>query len=544
MSPFRSLAVKAQSRDSWWSLGAMLLTIAALAWQAGAALECPKPVEKAPVTFPKELLNDFSDERMFSGYINVTDRDFLFYWFVEAKATRNTRTANVPVILWSNGGPGCTSMEGATTEIGPLLLKGVKTGDGYSGRLSSNPFAWNHRAHIIFVDQPRYVGYSTGSGPFVLSSKDAAADIVQFIRGWRRLFPQFANSKFVLASESYGGHYVPAWAEAILEFNRKTPSEEISVAGVVLSNTCIDQRLQGFSAFKRFARKQSLIPSNAYPTSMASARFQIWNYKKYMPNTYDYRRVSAGSCCGCMGYNYSSFDRWFSSANVRRALNVCGNAGQASFGGCGAGCITFPKSFDAGETVDNVATIAKLLELKIQVLMVYGMKDTTCNYEGGYAVASALRWKKADLWAKSSLKDLFLNGEVAGKVQSGGGLTWMQIEEAGHMNPADNPRAALFAFNKLFDDLDLTEASSHGIFQTKDEDFMPSQRIGRQDLGTWRITTLLLGLFFTLVLLIAVRSMVWRGFVLGQLDFQSVDSRELELQELTDGLTRVESDAI
>lgn len=154
---------------------------------------------------------------------------------------------------------------------------------------------------------------------------------------------------------------------------------------------------------------------------IAELRFQIWNYKKYMPNTYDYRRTSAGSCCGCMGYNYSSFDRqesdsirtisiyfvfvfslslaglagtlsmpliyamrWFSSANVRRALNVCGNAGEASFGGCGAGCITFPKSFDAGETVDNVAIIAKLLELKIQVLMVmvYGMKDTTCNYEG------------------------------------------------------------------------------------------------------------------------------------------------------------------
>ena len=67
------------------------------------------------------------------GYINVTDRDFLFYWFVEAKDTRSNGNANPPVILWSNGGPGCTSMEGATTEIGPLLLKGVKTGDGYSG---------------------------------------------------------------------------------------------------------------------------------------------------------------------------------------------------------------------------------------------------------------------------------------------------------------------------------------------------------------------------------------------------------------------------
>ena len=95
--------------------------------------------------------------------------------------------------------------------------------------------------------------------------------------GWRRLFPQFASSKFVLATESYGGHYVPAWRKPFWNSterdlaasedeewwrfsktngyscgfladrvsNLRTPSEEILVAGVVLSNTCIDQRLQG-----------------------------------------------------------------------------------------------------------------------------------------------------------------------------------------------------------------------------------------------------------------------------------------------------------
>lgn len=42
----------------------------------------------------------------------------------------------------------------------------------------------------------------------------------------------------------------------------------------------------------------------------------------------------------------------------------------------------FPKSFGANDTLDNVGMISKLLEMKIRVLMVYGMKDTTCNYEG------------------------------------------------------------------------------------------------------------------------------------------------------------------
>ncbi len=41
--------------------------------------------------------------------------------------------------------------------------------------------------------------------------------------GWRRLFPQLQSSKFILASESYGGHYVPAWANAIFDFNQKRP---------------------------------------------------------------------------------------------------------------------------------------------------------------------------------------------------------------------------------------------------------------------------------------------------------------------------------
>ena len=45
---------------------------------------------------------------------------------------------------------------------------------------------------------------------------------------------------------------------------------------------------------------------------------------------------------------------------------------------------------------------------------------------GGYAIASALRWKGADLFAKSNLQDIYLNGEVAGQEKSGGGLTWIQ----------------------------------------------------------------------------------------------------------------------
>lgn len=57
------------------------------------------------------------DFEMASGYINVTSEDFLFYWYMGAAPTA---PSEAPVLFWSNGGPGCSAMEGATTEGSPI----------------------------------------------------------------------------------------------------------------------------------------------------------------------------------------------------------------------------------------------------------------------------------------------------------------------------------------------------------------------------------------------------------------------------------------
>lgn len=56
---------------------------------------------------------------MYSGYLQgSSDNIQLHYVFVEAK--NNSDVA--PLVLWLNGGPGCSSLMGMFTENGPLLV--------------------------------------------------------------------------------------------------------------------------------------------------------------------------------------------------------------------------------------------------------------------------------------------------------------------------------------------------------------------------------------------------------------------------------------
>jgi carboxypeptidase C (cathepsin A) len=52
----------------------------------------------------------------YSGYINATDTKQLHYVFVESK----NDPANDPVLIWFNGGPGCSSLLGFMQENGPI----------------------------------------------------------------------------------------------------------------------------------------------------------------------------------------------------------------------------------------------------------------------------------------------------------------------------------------------------------------------------------------------------------------------------------------
>ena len=75
----------------------------------------------------------------------------IFYWLFEPGDNGGSYKGEIPLILWLNGGPGCSSMDGLWLENGPLRLKAGDNG----WTIDVNPHSWhNAPAWTLYVDQP------------------------------------------------------------------------------------------------------------------------------------------------------------------------------------------------------------------------------------------------------------------------------------------------------------------------------------------------------------------------------------------------------
>ncbi|MCO5591534.1 hypothetical protein L7F22_045519 [Adiantum nelumboides] len=110
--------------------------------------------------------------KQYSGYItvNASAGRALFYWFIEADSHSAHQK---PLILWLNGGPGCSSIAyGAIEEIGPFTVLPNASG------LSIKTHAWNKVANLLFLESPAGVGFSyTNTSSDLKTSGDKQTEI-------------------------------------------------------------------------------------------------------------------------------------------------------------------------------------------------------------------------------------------------------------------------------------------------------------------------------------------------------------------------------
>jgi len=194
--------------------------------------------------------------------------------------------------------------------------------------------------------------------------------------GWLELFPEYKGRELFLTSESYGGHYVPAWAHAINDYNEATPNSPLNLKGLVIGNGDLGDigltEKEQNDYYSTFLKAKDLLPQNATPTDMDDADAMSQKYIGYAANYYDYR-IKDLDCPTCQSYNYSDMDDFINAATTRTALHACGDAGQESFGpfwpggDSGGGCINFPSDFDKDDKFDYLGSFTRCLEKGIRV---------------------------------------------------------------------------------------------------------------------------------------------------------------------------------
>ncbi|XP_070192547.1 venom serine carboxypeptidase-like isoform X3 [Littorina saxatilis] len=156
----------------------------------------------------------------YKGYLTVDEQyeSNMFFWFFPAE-----NKPDAPLLLWLNGGPGSPSTFGALLENGPLALN-------EQGMLERRSVSWTESFHMLYIDNPVGVGYSSTNNPNGYSrnmddtSKNLYSALVQFFQ----LFPQYAKNEFYAGGQSYACKYVAPLGRYIHDRNND-PQRKVSI---------------------------------------------------------------------------------------------------------------------------------------------------------------------------------------------------------------------------------------------------------------------------------------------------------------------------
>ncbi|PNW71099.1 hypothetical protein CHLRE_17g746597v5 [Chlamydomonas reinhardtii] len=254
--------------------------------------------------------------RHFAGYVTVDEARGrrLFYYFVESERD----PANDPVVLWLNGGPGCSSFDGFVYEQGPFLYDLIPGPGGRGAQavsLRRNPHAWSKVANMIFLDSPAGVGlsYSEHAADYVVDDGRTAQDADAFLRGWFARYPQYQANDFYVSGESYAGIYVPNLVREVLIGNEAGEEPNINLVGYLVGNGCTDERYDG-NAHPLYAATKSLLPWRQFRQLEAECGGEYWNR-------------TGGSTCDKL---WGKLSANLAALNIYNTLQDCFHDGPAS----------------------------------------------------------------------------------------------------------------------------------------------------------------------------------------------------------------------
>ncbi|KAF5321764.1 hypothetical protein D9619_000585 [Psilocybe cf. subviscida] len=372
-----------------------------------------------------------------------TDVTAHLYFFM----VKNRRTADKERLLfWFNGGPGCSSFDGAMMEVGPWRWD-TKTDHDFFVKEGG----WEEYTTVVFIDQPAGTGFSyTSTDKYVHTIEEAQKHMIEFLKNWYKVFPEYKHVDTYLAGESFAGQWIPYYADAILSSNLAIP-----LKGAAIGNGWIDSKQQ-YPAYLDFAVKNGMIEDKsenwkkiksetddcvAYMETMKTNPMTVdrcqpilqslidmsrrdVNGKQMCVNIYDVRLEDTAPACG-MNWppEISHITTLLGRSDVVSALHATAHPG--GWVECRG---DVHRSFHERTAESSITVIPRVLS-KIPILIFAGDQDIICNHIGLENMIKSLTWNGETGLGTVQTQSWTVNGAPAG--------TW--IFNASHMAPFDLP---------------------------------------------------------------------------------------------------------
>ncbi|KAI0685440.1 alpha/beta-hydrolase [Cerioporus squamosus] len=405
-----------------------------------------------------------------SGYLDIGTNMSMWFWFFEAR----NEPEDAPFTLWLNGGPGSSSMIGLFQENGPCHVNP----DNQTTYL--NKHSWNNLSNVIYIDQPIGVGFSYGTID-VNSTFAAAPPIWTFFQLLfeNPEFEKYQSREFILATESYGGHYGPEFVAYFEEQNAKIldgtlDGQVINVSALMINNGWHDPLIQ-FESYIDFATDApgyGPLQNDTVLAAMNQSFYEDGGCQDQMIACYSAETEASNEICQkaddfCLanieipaaGYrdeydlrqNASSPNPWpptyyvgfLQNATIMQKIGAQVNYSDFSD----------PVAYQFNRTGDDARTLlpqlAALADSKLKILIWAGDADINCNWVGVHQSISAMDWYGSERLARTPFTNMTINGRTVAAYQNVDNFSFARVYDSGHEVPAFKPEVALEIFSQI-----------------------------------------------------------------------------------------------
>ncbi|XP_065857608.1 serine carboxypeptidase-like 50 [Euphorbia lathyris] len=387
--------------------------------------------------------SSFPDEALptKSGYLSVTPNtsSAIFYAFYEAQNS-SLPLSQTPLLIWLQGGPGCSSMIANFFELGAFRVTQNLT-------LQRNLGSWNRIFGLLFLDNPIGVGFSIAAKPqdIPTDQHSVAQHLFAAITGFIDLDPLFKNRPIYITGESYAGKYVPAIGFYTLKKNMRLPlSKRLNLKGVAIGNGLTDPITQVkthaasayYSGLINERQKCQIEEAQWKAGEMVklkkwkeatNARNEVLDMLQNMTGLatlYDYTKK--------VPYKTSLVTKLLQSVEVKKAI------------GANESIIFEDCSDVVGDALheDVMKSVKYMVEFLVEnskVLLYQGFFDLRDGVVSTEAWVKTMRWKGIRGFSMAERQVWKVKGEIGGYVQKWGSLSNVVVVGAGHLVPTDQP---------------------------------------------------------------------------------------------------------